>query len=85
MLNYAKVVVMLKKEFPDITSEEIDEMISQIPSNTPTPIVKSLIKLTKICHKDPEKFQMLKNTSVQDVLESSIPSQDASARATKGE
>ena len=60
MPNYPKIVVMLKKEFPEITSEEIDEMISKIPPNFPTVAVMSLIKLTKACYKNPELAKRLK-------------------------
>lgn len=69
MPNYAKVVTMIKKEFPEITSEEIDEMISQIPPNMPTVAIKPLLKLAKVCSKDPEKLERLKNTSAKDVLQ----------------
>ena len=71
MPNYPKIVAILKKEFPDITSEEIDDMISKIPPNMPTVAIVPLIKLTKVCCKSPEKLQKLKNTSAEEVLKTS--------------
>lgn len=60
MLDYPKIVAKLKKEFPEITSKEIDEMISKIPPNFPTVAVMSLIKLTKACYKNPDLVKKLK-------------------------
>ena len=69
MPNYAKVVTMIKKEFPEITSEEIDEMISQIPPNMPTVAIKPLLKLAKVCSQNPDKLEKLKKISAKDVLQ----------------
>lgn len=60
MLDFYKVKQLLKKEFPDITQEEIDEMISQIPPSMPYAGVKSLIKITKHLKDNPAKMKLLK-------------------------
>ena len=60
MCDYAKVVEILKKEFPSITQDEIDEMISQIPPEMPTQVAKSMIKLTKHLVNNPAKRKLLK-------------------------
>lgn len=60
MLDFYKVKQLLKKEFPDITQEEIDEMISQLPPSMPYPAVKALVKLTKHLKDNPGKRKLLK-------------------------
>ena len=60
MLDFYKVKQLLTKEFPDITQEEIDEMISQIPPSMPYAAVKSLIKITKHLKDNPAKMKLLK-------------------------
>ena len=60
MLDYSKVVQLLKKEFPSITQEEIDYMISTLPSNMPFPAVKALVKMTKHLQDNPAKRKLLR-------------------------
>ena len=60
MLDFYKVKQLLKKEFPDITQEEIDEMISQIPPSMPYAGVKSLVKIIKHLKDNPAKMKLLK-------------------------
>lgn len=61
MLDYSKVVELIKKELPSATQEEIDYMISTIPSSMPYPVVKSMIKLTKHLIDNPAKRKLLKS------------------------
>lgn len=63
MVKYEKVVELLKKEFPEITQNEIDEMISQIPMHLPMPLVLLAIKATKLKMQSPEAFERLKRKS----------------------
>lgn len=65
-MNYPKLVQKLKKAFPDITQEELDDMISKVPPNLPTAMIDSLIALTKACQKDPNKIHDLKKVNVLD-------------------
>ena len=60
MVKYEKVVKLLKKEFPEITQEEIDQMVSQIPMHLPMPVVLLAIKATKLKMQSPEAFEKLK-------------------------
>ena len=59
MLDYSKVVQLLKKEFPSITQEEIDYMIGTLPSSMPFLAVKSLVKMTKHLQDNPAKRKLL--------------------------
>lgn len=63
MVKYEKVVKLLKKEFPEITQEEVDQMISQIPMHLPMPVVLLAIKATKLKMQAPEAFEKLKGKS----------------------
>lgn len=65
-MNYPKLVIKLKKAFPDITQEELDDMISKVPPNLPTVMIDSMIALTKAIQKDPKKFDDLKKVNPLD-------------------
>lgn len=69
MLDYSKVVQLIKKELPSATQEEIDYMISTIPSSMPYPAVKAMIKLTKHLIDNPAKGKFLKLQTKQNVQE----------------
>lgn len=69
MLDYSKVVQLIKKELPSATQEEIDYMISTIPSSMPYPAVKAMIKLTKHLIDNPAKRKLLKLQTKQNVQE----------------
>lgn len=69
MLDYSKVVELIKKELPSATDEEIDYMISTIPSSMPFPAVKAMIKLTKHLVDNPAKRKLLKLQAEQNVRE----------------
>lgn len=76
MPNYPKIVAMLKKEFPNITSEEIDDMIAKIPPNMPTVAIKGLIKMTKYLIDNPAKRKLLKNTPASSLIEDVLASDE---------
>ena len=59
MLDYSKVFELLKKEFPDISQQEIDDMILQIPADMPLYAVKAVVKITKQVHNNPAKAKLL--------------------------
>lgn len=61
MVKYEKVVKLLKKEFPEITQEEIDQMVSRIPMHLPMSVVLLAIKATKLKMQSPEAFEKLKS------------------------
>lgn len=63
-MNYPKIAKKLKKEFPDLTEEEISQLISQIPPNLPYPILVMSIKLTKASIKNPQLLDKLKANEV---------------------
>lgn len=65
-MNYPKLVIKLKKAFPDITQEELDDMISKVPPNLPTAMIDSMIALTKAIHKDSKKLDDLKKVNPLD-------------------
>lgn len=65
-MNYPKLVIKLKKAFPDITQEELDDMISKVPPNIPTVMIDSMIALTKAVRKDPKKLDELKKVNPLD-------------------
>lgn len=65
-MNYPKLVQKLKKAFPDITQEELDDMISKVPPNLPTVMMDSMIALTKAIYKDPKKLDDLKKVNPLD-------------------
>ena len=65
-MNYPKLVIKLKNAFPDITQEELDDMISKVPSNLPTVMIDSVIALTKATMKDPKKLEELKKMNPLD-------------------
>lgn len=67
MLDYSKVVQLIKKELPSATQEEIDQMISTIPSSMPYLAVKAMIKLTKHLIDNPAKRKLLKLDTEQTV------------------
>ena len=67
MLDYSKVVQLLKREFPSITQEEIDYMISTLPANMPYSAVKALVKMTKHLQNNPAKMKLLKLQIKQNV------------------
>lgn len=69
MLDYSKVVELIKKELPSATQEEIDYMISTIPSSMPYPAVKVMIKFTKHLIDNPAKRKLLKLQTKQNVQE----------------
>lgn len=69
MLDYSKVVQLIKKELPSATQEEIDYMISIIPSGMPYPAVKAMVKLTKHLIDNPAKRKLLKLKMKQTVLQ----------------
>lgn len=73
MLDYSKVVQLIKKELPSATDEEIDYMISTIPTNMPYPAVKVMIKLTKHLVDNPAKRELLKKLDTKQTVQ-----QDAS-------
>ena len=82
MLDYSKVVQLLKKEFPQITQEEIDYMISTIPSSMPYPAVKAMVKLTKHLIDNPAKRKLLTKKSADEQIpafKNSSVCQDASS------
>lgn len=76
MPNYPKIVAMLKKEFPNITSEEIDDMISKIPPNMPTVAIKGMIKMTKHLIDNPAKRKLLKTTPASSLIEDALASDE---------
>lgn len=78
MLDFSKVAEKLRKNFPDITQEEIDEMISQIPAYLPMQAVDAMIKMTKACMKNPAKRKLLKKISASELLKDSSISVDES-------
>ena len=59
MLDYAKVAQKLRKAFPDISEEEISQMMAEIPSYVPMAAVDGLIAMTKQCMKNPKKRKLL--------------------------
>ena len=63
-MNYPKIAKKLKKEFPDLTEEQISQMIFQIPPNLPYPILVMSIKLTKASIKNPQFLDKLKVNEV---------------------
>lgn len=63
-MYYPKIAKKLKKEFPDLTEEEISQMISQIPPNLPYPLLVMSIKLTKASIKEPQLLDKLKANEV---------------------
>lgn len=67
MLDYSKVVELIKKELPSATQEDIDYMISTIPTSMPYPAVKAMIKLTKHLVDNPAKRKLLKLQTKQNV------------------
>ena len=67
MLDYSKVVELIKKEIPSATQEEIDYMISTIPSSTPYSVVKAMVKLTKHLIDNPAKRKLLNLQTKQNV------------------
>lgn len=67
MLDYSKVVELIKKELPSATQEEIDYMISTIPSSMPYSAVKAMVKLTKHLIDNPAKRKLLKLQTNQTV------------------
>lgn len=67
MLDYSKLVELIKKELPSATQEEIDYMISTIPSSMPYSAVKSMVKLTKHLIDNPAKRKLLKLQTKQNV------------------
>ena len=67
MLDYSKVVELIRKELPSVTQEEIDYMISTIPSSMPYPAVKAMIKLTKHLVDNPAKRKLLKLQTEQNI------------------
>lgn len=69
MLDYSKVVELIKKEFPSATQEEIDYMISTIPSSMPYSAVKAMVKLTKHLIDNPAKRKLLKLKQSENVHE----------------
>ena len=71
MLDYSKVVALIKKELPSATDEEIDYMISTIPANTPYILVKNLVKLTKHLVDNPAKRKLLCSQKLK--LEENVP------------
>lgn len=75
-MNYPKIALKLKKEFPDLTEEEISQMISQIPPNLPYPLVVMSIKLAKACVKDPKKLDDLKKVNVKQEAQKLIDEQN---------
>lgn len=76
MPNYPKIVAMLKKEFPNITSEEIDDMISKIPPNMPTVAIKGMIKMTKHLIDNTAKRKLLKTTPASSLIEDALVSDE---------
>lgn len=69
MLDYSKVVELIKKELPSATQEEIDYMISTIPSSMPYSAVKAMVKLTKHLIDNPAKRKLLKLKQSENVPE----------------
>lgn len=69
-MDYVKLSKAIKKEFPELTDDEISEMISQVPSNIPTFGIKPILKLVKVCMKDPKKLDALKKTDPTKALKS---------------
>ena len=67
MLDYSKVVELINKELPSATQEEIDYMISTIPSSMPFQAVKALVKMTKHLIDNPAKRKLLKLKTKQNV------------------
>lgn len=57
MLDYSKVTQLFKKEFPSITQDEIDYLISILPLNVPYPSVKALVRVTKIIWQTKQNVQ----------------------------
>lgn len=76
MLDYAKVAQKLRKAFPDLSEEEISQMMAKIPSYVPMAAIDGLIAMTKHCMKNPAKRKLLsvKCSHKQDFT----PSSDAS-------
>lgn len=71
MLDYSKVVALIKKELPSVTDEEIDYMISTIPPSTPYHLVKGMVKLTKHLVNNPAKRKLLHSQKLK--LEENVP------------
>lgn len=63
-MNYPKIAKKLKKEFPDLTEEELSQLISQIPPNLPYSLLVMSIKLTKASIKKPQLLDKLKANEV---------------------
>lgn len=76
MPNYPKIVAMIKKEFPDIKPEEIDDMIAKVPPNMPTVAIKGLIKMTKHLIDNPAKRKLLKSTPASSLIEDASASDE---------
>lgn len=68
MVNFPKVVSRLKKKIPEITDDEITEIISTIPTNMPTPLVNVMIDTLAVCYKNPDKLKKLQSTDAKEVL-----------------
>lgn len=71
MLDFSKVVTLIKKELPSSTDEQIDYMISTIPPSTPYILVKNLVKLTKHLVDNPAKRKLLRSQKLK--LEENVP------------
>ena len=72
MLDYSKVVALIKKELPSATDEDIDYMISTIPPSTSYALVKTMVQLTKHLIDNPAKRKLLRSQKLkpeQNVLE----------------
>lgn len=68
MANFSKVVERLKKKIPEITDDEISEIISTIPANMPTRLVYVLIDVAHVCYNDRDKLKKLQSTDAKEVL-----------------
>lgn len=68
VLDYSKVEQKLKKAIPEITQEEINEIISTIPPTMPMVLVSSMIQVLKVTYKNPKELERLKKTNAVDEI-----------------
>lgn len=68
VVDYYKVEQKLKKAIPEITQEEINEIISTIPPSMPMVLVSSMIQVLKLTYKNPKELERLKKTNAVDEI-----------------